>query len=304
MKIFHILFLLISLPCFGQNNFLGQAKFSIPTTDFIGQFSNDSTLSRIYCFNKKGEKVWLTNIQNFILTLVLKDGKPKKIKLGSAKYKNGLITGVDLKRSDFKIRMATFDFTNISSIVVQAYYSIESPYFDFDSSKKVWQVKADSLDKLYSSEKELVLYLMPKDNTKKDTLLIYANACYAINFSNNVHIKNGVVQKITTDSIYISNNFDSNTAKANKEDYKVLKYSFGDIKEISILKGNGFSYKNINITDFIIVPIELEKDKLVQPCWFEINSYSGKVEFYRLLLTANGFLGIKAENGKIYWYEQ
>jgi hypothetical protein len=61
MKILLPLFLLISVSTFGQ--------YAIPKDYFIRQFSDTTKLSRIYCLNKKGEKIWLKNIIDFTLTL-------------------------------------------------------------------------------------------------------------------------------------------------------------------------------------------------------------------------------------------
>lgn len=300
MKLFYIIVLLISFPGFGQNNIFRQARYIVPADYFIAQFSDTSNPSRIYCINKKGKKVWLTNVRDYLLTLELKDSKSKKVELISAKYRDGIIEGTGLTR---KNNMITLSFSDVSSIAIQSTYAIESPYFDIDSCKKIWNRKTDSLTEYYSTGKEVVLYLISKNNPKADSLLIYENGCYNINFKDNVHIKKGVVQKITTDSIYVSNNFDTNSAKVNNDQYKVLKYSISDIAELQLLKTGGYSYKNMTINNYNIVPLEIERNKLIPPCWFKINSYSGKVELYRALLTLSGFVGVKEENGKLYWYE-
>jgi len=308
MKLFHIILLLIYFPAYDQSNFLGPAKYSIPGEDFIAQFSNTSNFSRIYCFNKKGKKVWLTNVSNYVLTFELKGTISQKLQFISAEYNNGIIEGVQLNPKAFKSVAANIltriNFPDVSSITLQSDYSIESPYFDFDSCKRIWQWKRDSLAKHYSGGKELVLYFIPKNNSKADSLLIYENACYNINFKDNVHVKYGVVQKITLDSIYISNSFDGNTAKANKEEYTILQYALGDILELSLLKGGGYSYKSISASDYHLMPLEVERNKLTPPCWFKIKSYSGNVVLYRAYLMLSGFAGVMEENGKIYWYEQ
>jgi len=303
VKTFHTILLFICFSTYGQSNFFEQPKYSIPSDDFVTQFSDTSNLSRIYCYNKKEKKVWLTNVRDYLLTLKLKDSNSKKIELVSAKYKNGIVEGVELRREALRKasanRPVTLNFSDVSSITIQSYHSVESPYFDFDSCKKIWKWKTDSLSEHYSNGKEVVLYLI----SKKDSLLICADACYNINFNDNIHIKNGVVQKITTDSIYISNSFDSNTAKVNNGEYKILRYSVYDIKNLKLLDRGGYTYKNISASDYNIVPLEMERNKLVPSCWFKINSYSGNVDLFRAVLTMSGFRGIREENGKLYWYE-
>lgn len=291
----------------GQSNFWGQANYSIPGGYFVAQFDDSLKSPRIYCFNKKGEKVWLTNVYEYLLTLVLKDSTAKKLELTTAKYKNGVIDGIVLNRNAFKhdkaYRPIKINLADVFSITVQSSYAVESPYYDLDSSKKIWQRKTDSLYKHYSTGKEVILYFISKTKSKPDSLLIYENACYNISFKDNNHIEHGVVEKITMDSIYISTNFQYVHNDVNQEHFKIFKYLIRDIDELSLLKPGGYSYKKIDVGTYDILPSEIERNKLEIPCWFGLNPRLGKIELYRSILTLRGFIGIMEENGKYYWYE-
>ena len=298
MKILTAIFLFVSF------SGLGQKSYSISKDDFIRQFGDTSKLYRVCCINKKGDKVWLRNNfgNGFPLTLELKDDKHKTIKLQSgARYKDGKVEGVTLNQVFSMGKRISIDLDEVSSISLLSDY--ETPYFNFDSCKNLFRFKNDSLFKCYSSGTQTVIYLKPKSEIDKDSFLICENACYCINFMDNNNIKNGVVSKITKDSIYIYNSFDANTAKAENLEYKLLQYSIYDIKELKPLRGGGYSYKTISVKDYDIIIDEVEKSKLICPCRFRINPRSGKIEFYRGLLTLNGFYGLTEQDGKLYWDE-
>ncbi len=296
MKILFPLLLLFSIAGFGQ--------YTIPQDYFISQFSDSTTPSRIYCMNKKGEKIWLTNIISFYMTLKLKDSGLKSIVLTSARYKNGMVEGMELNETLFKKdKSVSVSLSDVSIITIFPPYSVASPYYDFDSSKKIWNAKNDSLNNYFSSGSVPVIYFISKNKSKPDSILIFENACYNIIFKDNAQTNSGVVEKITRDSIYISSSFNINTAMADKVDYKILQYSINDITALRLLKGGGFSYKKINTSDYDLTVVEKEKNKLMRPCFVKINPRTGEIYLYRRLLTLTGFAAIMEKNGKTYWYE-
>lgn len=297
MKILLGMFLLISLPSFGQRNYI------IPIDYFINQFSDTNNLYRVYCLNKKGIKVWLTNVGNSIVTFKLKEGNPDEILLYNPKYKNGIIEGTGLKTIFKKAKLYTINIKNVLSIAIESTYSVETKYFNIDSCRYISKYKNDSLIKKYSSGKQFVIYIKPKINFKIDTLTICENACYNIVFADGNFIKNGVVESITKDSIYISNSFNINTARKNKIEYKILKYKINDIAKLKLLKG-GYSFENLSIKDADLITMEQEKNILFIPCWYQVNSFSGDIELFRDYLTFNGFAGVKELDGNLYWNEK
>lgn len=308
MKLFYLILLLNCFTAYGQNNPFVIPKYSIPADDFISQFNDTSNLSRIYCFNKKGNKVWLTNIPNGLLTLKLKDNKSKELELASVRYKNGIVDGAEIWRPPGKIsytkRPVTINFSDVFSIILESTYAAESPYFDFDSCKRIWKLKTDSIAAYYSTGKEIVLWLISKKPARLDSLAIYENACYNVIFKDNVSVTSGVVHKITIDSIYISNSFNSNSARASNKEYKILKYAVKDIHKLRLLKSHGYSYKDILTNEYNISPVEIERSTSVPQCWVRIIPYSGHVITYRAFLAESGFLAIGEEKGRLIWYER
>jgi hypothetical protein len=297
MKIILAFFLFICVTSFGQRSYL------IPADDFISQFSDTSAHYRIYGINKKGEKIWLTNINNrYALSLELK-GSGKKINLDKPLFKNGIIEGIQITTMLTR-KLFSININEVSLIKIKVSYAVESPYFDIDSCRKIFSFKSDSLIKNYSDGKQFIIYLTAKNKSKTDSLLLCENACYNIVFRDNNYIVSGVIHKITKDSLYISNSFDSNTARKDKKDFRILAYSNNDIKSLKLLKGNSISFYIANINDYNTRIEEVEKNKSLIPCWFTINPITGETELYRNMLTLVGFYGIKEKNGILYWYEK
>lgn len=282
---------------------LGQKKYSITKNDFISQFSDSSILNRIFCVNKKGEKVWILYTQDgYIITLGLLDSK-KEIKLFKPRFINGGIEGQKLTALNYPGKVVNVNLDNILFISLQSNNGIEVPYYSLDSSNDVFKYKNDSLIKNYSSGTQFIIKLLPKKDIDKDSFLILENACFCINFKDNTQINNGIIAKLTKDSIYLYNSFDSVTAKYDNLEYKILQYHINDIKELKLLKGGGYSYKTISTKDYELIFENVEKSKITCPCKFKINPLSGAVELYRKLLTLNGFIGLTEKGGKLYWDE-
>lgn len=293
-----ILFSILSLTAFGKKT------YTLSKDEFIKQFNDSSTLDRVYCHNEKGNKVWLYVNKNSILTAKFIDKTEKELMLKSIKYFNG-----EIKAIEFNIWIPSNKTNkyNLSSIIS---FSIESknqeyerPYFDIDSIRVLNHSKNDSIKKIYSTGNENVIFLILKNPKKKDTILIMENACYNIKFKNNIETEYGVVQKITKDSIIISNSFNQNMANENKKEFKIYQFAINEINEIKLLKSGGYSYKTIKSEDFKIQIHERNKEIKSCPIWYSWDSISGEIGFYRLWLTEGGFSGIKEKEGKPIWYE-
>jgi len=234
------LLLLITGAAFAQRSYV------LPEDYFISQFSDSNRINRIYCLNKNGEKVWLTNVSNFYVTLEFKDVSLKNIGVLSPKHKNGLIEGIEVSTGwKNKENPVSLHLSGISRITVNADYAVESPYFNYDSSIKVWDRKNDSLISYYSSGDQFVAYLIAKTKAKPDSILLVENACYNINFTDGTKTISGVIVKISPDSIVATTGFNSSAAAFNKMEYKTVKYRLADIASLELLKGGGFSYKKI-----------------------------------------------------------
>ena len=116
-------------------------------------------------------------------------------------------------------------------------------------------------------------------------------------------IRYGVVKKLTKDSIYISNNFNYNSALFNNEEYKTFGYLYTEISELFLLRIGNYTTKRITIDDFDLIPLETNKSQLIPSCWFILDIESGRTLLYRSFLTTNGYLGITEKQGKIVWDE-
>lgn len=277
------------------------SNYKITKDDFVKQVS-DSAVDRLYCINSKGDKVWITNLQNSILKIQLKDNSVKNIeyRLQSIKIIKDSIIG-ELLNSPNKLKQ--INLNDIESLMIICDSHNEIAYFNLDSCKSLLKLKNDSLNISCHKSNEIVIYLEPKMKEVPilDSISIYENACYNIDFNDNVKINHGVIQKITMDSIFITNTFNLNTAKHENINYKVLRYSIKDISQIRVMKKNGLTFTKLNPEKYDFVPIIINSDKLLCPCWFELDEFTGEIIFYREWLLSTGYFGVTEKNGLIYY---
>lgn len=281
----------------------GKKIYTIEKNDFINQFKDSIRLERIYCFDEKGDKVWLHFNKNSQLTLKFLDDKEKKLMLNTIKFKNGTIEAIEYNIWWPNRKISSYNIDDVSSFkIVCEFNEYDSPYFDNESITKIVELKNDSIKTMYSMKSEYSI-ILKKKNEVNINFQIIENASYNINFKNNKKTKYGVVQKISKDSIYISNYFNHNIALANKSKYEIYQYPISEITELELLKSGGWSLKILKIEEFIINVEKREKDNLHIPIWFAMNPTSGYINFYRSWLTERGFIGITENNQKIFWYE-
>jgi hypothetical protein len=299
MKIKTLIYFLIfiSFSCYGKR------IYTIDKNDFVKQFNDSITLRKIYCFNEKGEKVWLHFNENSQLTIKLSDNKEYKLMLHTIKYKNGKIEAIEYNIWSPSKKISTFDINSVTSFKIERmFYEYDSPYFDIDDIKKTVLFKNDSIKVKYSKGSEFVITLRKK-NELNGKLQILENVSYNIKFRDNKKTEYGVVQKISKDSIYISNDYNQNMSLANKRTYEIYKYPISEITELELLKSGGWSLKTVKIEEFEVNVDKTNSDTLHIPSWFAMNPTTGAINFYRSWLTDRGFLGITENNQKIFWYE-
>jgi hypothetical protein len=298
-KALFTIYLLLSLSCFGMK------KYTIPKDDFLKQISVGLKSDRIYCYKEDGSKVWLLFNKSTTLTIQLLNNGKKEVMLHTVKYQNGIIEAIEFNIwwTSKKIYTINIDEVHSFYIVRKTTNESEMSYFNIDSSRAVVRLKNDSLKSNYLSRDEYMISWVAKAGAKKDSLRIRENACYHMGFKDNSHTEYGVVQKITADSIYISNTFNQEWATANGKEYKVYGYAVQDIIQLSLLKAGGFSYKVIKAEDYDVITTKANKNVLSLPYWFAINPSTGEQEFYRSWLTERGFIGIMEKEGRVYWYE-
>lgn len=290
------IFLLISFPCFAKK------RYTIPKADFQQQFDAGIKQSRIYCYKEDGSKVWFLFNKSTILTIKLLNNEEREVMLHTVTYKNGIIEGLVYNVWLPAKKTYTIDIDDVNSFYIdRKFQESEMAFFNMDSSRNLVRLKNDSLRSSYLSRDELVIGWV--DRNKKDTLFIRENACYHMVFKDNTRTEYGVVQRITADSIYISNTFNEEWATINKKEYKVYGYAIQDIVQLHLLRGGGLSYKEVKVEDYGVIVMTVNKDNLTGPYWFGMNPGTGEVEFYRAWLVDRGFVGIMEKGGKVYWYE-
>lgn len=289
-----ILLFLISLNCYSKKNYL------IPKDFFVAQFSDSCILKRIYCLDEDNRKVWLFNIQSTILTIELNNNKKKEVKLSSTKFVNNKIetSFTDIVWGTNK--PISIDFDEVKRIYIKSNFEIVSNYYNIDSCFRIVNILNDSLNKRYLEKRHLKINFVSKIGN--DTLILAEEVCYNLKLKDNNTIYSGVIQKITNDSILITNSFNDNTAKFNKEDFRILKYSIRDIKEILTLKSNGLSRK-INKTNDFNYYIENGNSSNKSPSWFELDIITGKILLYRPILCDKGYYFITEQDGRTVWLE-
>lgn len=297
-KVLLAIFLLISFSCFGKK------KYTIPKADFQKQFEAGIKENTIYCYKEDGSKVWFSFNKSTNLTIKLLNNEEKVLELHTVKYKNGIIEGRPFNVWLTSRKIYAINIDEVKSFHLERkFQESEQVFFDIDSSRNLAKLKNDSLSSRYLSRDELMINWVPKANVKKGTLLIRENACYNMVFKDGIRTENGVVQKITQDSIYISNTFNQEWAAGNKKEFKVLGYAIQDIMQLRVLKSGGYSYKELKAEDYDMIITKANKDNLSRPYWFAASYGTGEVGFYRAWLTERGFLGIMQKEGRIYWYE-
>lgn len=284
----------------------GKRIYTISKEDFIQQFKDTASLLQVYCANHKGERVWLNTNLNTKLTIRLKDNSEKKLFLYKTTLKGSTIESEVLTTwSLFSYKKISIDINDVQtlSIVKEAYDEYERPYFSLDSVRTLVQFKNDSLSREYSTGTELVIYLKEKNNPDADTIAILINACYHLKFKDGNEAVFGVVQKITEDSIYISNSFNEAMAKANKKEYKIFAYPIQQLSELNLLKSTGRKFKKLKFQDLDITIVRINRTDHVCPCWFRFRRYDGEIYFNRDWRTEFGWAGISEQNGRPIWHE-
>jgi len=300
MKSRVILFLLvlISVSSFGRK------RYNLSKEDFINQFNESQYLNKVYCQNNLGETVWLFCNENTILNIVFKDSIRKKIMLQKTKLKQGIIETVNFSIWWPRNKIVKYDFNKVVEIYIeQKYQEDERPYFDIDSVRIECKKKNDSLRNHYNYEIENYILLIEYQKNSKDTIRIIENACYNITFIDGVQTKIGVVNKITNDSIFITNYFNSKIALKSKMEFIQLGYSIKELKSISLHKSGGYGYKEIEIVSRNIIIKNRSRDVSNMPYWFTYYVFDGEIRLYRIWLKENGYFGISEQDGRAVWYE-
>ncbi|MCF6407196.1 hypothetical protein L3C95_30145 [Chitinophaga filiformis] len=298
-KALFTVFLLLSLSCFGIK------KYTIPKDEFLQQLSTGSLPpGRVYCYKADGSKVWLFYNKSSVLGIKLKDNTKRDVELHTVTLKNGTLAATVFNVWWWSNKVYTVNIDDIQSFYIER-RTTESvmSYVDIDNSRHLVRLKNDSLKNIYANRDELMISWVAKGNSSKDTFRIRENVCYHMDFKDKRQTTYGIVQKITKDSIYISNVYNQEWATVNKTTYEIWGYAIRDIMQLRLLKSGGYGYKAVNADDYEMLVTKTDWNSLRFPYWYAANPTTGELEFYQAWLTARGFLGIREEKGKMYWYE-
>lgn len=272
-------------------------------SDFSETFADTSSPEQLICRNEKGEKLIAGYSHNARLKLLLKDKSEKTILSSSVKFSKDKIIATYLTKFWEKEKACEIALDEIETITIrEMWIAWTIPYYDLDSLQNQQRNKMDSLVKEYATTDRLFLELIPKNKQQTDTIRVFENACYHLEIKNNQEFQYGIIQKITSDSITISTVFSpSQTNTLNKNSQ--FQFSLQDIKKINALKSGGIGVKAFLVSDYELSTKQSPKNLPIVPCWYSISRINGELYFYRLMLTEDGFKGIRYENDKYYWFE-
>ncbi len=295
-KIFLIFLLILSTPV------LSKGVYTMTKDDFAKQFDKSNPVEKVYCQNKTGKTVWLHCNNITLLILTFNDNSTVKLMLMTIKLNDGVVEGVKFNNWVPSSKVFKYNFNEVKYITIpETPQEFESPYFNADSSSALSKHKNDSLENLYTSGNEIVLLFTTSKDSRHDTLEIIENACYHLSFKNGHKTEFGVVQKITQDSIYITNYFNSNVALKNNKRLELFGFLFSDIEEIRLLKSGGFSNNTIHLSEYNWSTKTRLKNPKHLPYWYTVHSMNGSVNLYRLWRTDRGYSAIKEVDGHTTW---
>lgn len=293
-------FFIVSLLLF---TFSGKAQYFMTKNDFIETYQDTARPSQLILRKVPEEKLlagyYYVGTQ---LKLFFNDDSQKTIFSKSVKISGDSVEATEITKFWHNKRPTTFDLNNLDSVSIRKMWiSWTTPYFDIDSLENRHTVKTDSLEQEYASKNRFYLELVPLNRDDSDTIRILENACYSLDMADGEEFRYGVIEKITLDSLVISKRFSpEELAKDDNDDYR---YAHADIKRINLLKSGGVGNKSVPASDYTITLLESPKDFRYSPCWYSISRVNGTLNFYRLLLTENGFKGISFKEGKYFWFE-
>jgi hypothetical protein len=298
IRVLLFLFLFVSIEGFCKN------QFFISKNDFIKQFSDTVIPERLICTNETGERVIVSFYDNAILNVALQKGKQKKLVLKTVRHNNGLIKATEITPFWQSKKPCEISLSNVGTFSLRKMFiTYIAPYFDVDRVKALCKAKNDSLTSTYLKKDRLAIHFYPGNTQTGDSLVILENACYHIAFKDQGQLKYGVVKKITSDSIYVSENFKAAENELDGVSQQIHAYRIRDISELDLLKSGGIAFRSVKLEDYDIRMVNLERKAPNNPCWFSFSSLNGEIKFYRLWLTNDGFKGVGKKQGKIYWYE-
>jgi hypothetical protein len=304
--------MLLSVLCFGKRT------YTLSKEQFVSQFTNAPVMKSnplstitgqqktmdVRCTSEKGQDVVLYTNELTLLKVTAKGDKKYDFFLNAVTCSNDTITGSETTIWNTRKKPVSLLVADVESFIIEAkYQEMESPYYNRDSCCQLVKHLNDSLEAMYATGTETIMEWHPKQKENAEPWVVREGVCYDMLFKDDVKVYSGVVQKLTHDSIYISNGLNAAMARDKGEDHRTYGYPINSIASIKLAPRGGYGIRTLNVEDFDIRFKEMEKKELGSPTWFSFERRRGHVHFYRSLLTEDGFKGITEIDGKAIWYE-
>jgi hypothetical protein len=284
-------------------HFSGIAQYFMTQNDFIETYQDTARPSELILRKVPEEKLlagyYYAGTQ---LKLFFNDDSEKTILLKTIEISGDSAEATEITKFWQNKRPTNFDLDKLDSVSIkQIWISWTTPYFELDSLENLHKIMTDSLKMEYASRDRLFLELVPLDKNDFDTLRIVENAWYHLEMVDGEIFRYGVIQEITSDSIIISREFDPK--ELSKNDSAQFCYAHNEISKINLLRSGGVGKISKRAIRYTFTTKEAPKGIRFAPCGYRINKPNGTLNFYRFLLTENGYRGINFNEGNYYWDE-
>jgi hypothetical protein len=315
MKYFIIGFIIFSL--------LSCSTYRISTSDLriqlerltdstnLARYNTDNPYAqrhiRIACVDKNNQKVWLYLDKNVRLHV-----RPKKSKsftvmgLTTVKFKNDSLFGIYTGGIGSYKRIP---FLDIDTSFIIAEFARKNKYFNNDSLLHIAEGRNDSLKKIIDSGPFNLLHVKNRIKSNQNGIsdrdsgfFIGPNLVCNLKFVNNLTFYQGLITRITKDSIYLTNCFSDSIA----HNYKISIVEFGfKITEMTeILLQNLYTHKYTSVyakdCELIVKSVNEKKVKMGFSSWFAVNEIDGLVFRFYPYLFMNGFFSAIDKGGKLH----
>lgn len=282
------------------NSNLHAKDFSLTIKELLDQLMDTIEYDRVRCSNSNGELVWLDIRGGATLKIQeIDNGQIHSLNIAHVHLTVDSLRG----KTDNQKSIISISLSKIDSVWINHIFPKTNPYFDPIKVSNRVKLLNDSLDQFCFIDSRYSIYLNPVKSKVpiQDSIILDEGECYNMIFVDDVRVQHGVLQKITKDSIFITNSFNHNTAKREKKDYTVLRYSIKDIKALKLQTNNGVTFKKITNSQYVFEAIPFDKENTGCSSYYTWDEYTGQIYFYRFWLVERGFVPIREQDGHLSW---
>jgi hypothetical protein len=262
---------------------------------------------RIACIDKNNHKVWLYLDKNVRLHV-----KPKSTKsftvlgLTTVKFKYDSVFGIYSGGIGSYKRIP---FLDIDTSYIIAEFARKSKYFNNDSLLRIAESKNDSIKKIIDSYSFNLLHVNNRIKSNRSGISdsdsgfnIGPNLICNLRFANDLTIYQGLVTKITNDSIFLTNCFSDSIAHNFKIKITELGFKITEMTEILLQNFYTHKYTFVHIKDceLIVKNVNNKQVKMGFSPWFAVNEIDGIVFKFYPYLFMNGYFSVIEKGGKLY----